>query len=248
MKNNNAAIGSAFSKIKRREMLGFISGAAVVSLLGCQREQSATSSSAVAQPLLSGDLPTCVVRPQQTEGPYFVDEALNRSDIRAEKEGVPLQLVCRVSQVSAGACTPLQSAVVDIWHCDAEGQYSDVSDRRSNTVGRTFLRGSQVTDTNGTAEFVTIYPGWYPGRTVHVHFKIRGGANQQSFEFTSQLYFDDALTDQVYAQAPYSNREQRDVRNVRDRIYQDGGDQLMLQLSRTEDSYIGTFDIGLEVA
>ncbi len=245
----NAAIGSALSPIKRREVLGFISGVAVVSLLGCQREQSATSSSAVAQTVSeTGDLPACVVRPQQTEGPYFVEEALNRSDVREDKEGVPLRLVFQVSQVNAAACVPLPGAVVDIWHCDAEGQYSDVSDRRFNTVGQTFLRGSQVTDSNGTVEFVTIYPGWYPGRTVHIHFKIRGGAGQQGFEFTSQLYFDDAVSDQVYAQAAYSDRGQRDLTNARDLIYQDGGEQLMLQLSPAETGYLGTFNIGLEVA
>lgn len=251
MKPNNASIGSAFSAIKRREMLGFLGGAAVVSLLGCQRQQSTATEPAIAQTgSQTGDLPACVVKPQQTEGPYFVDENLNRSDIREGKAGVPLRLVFRVSQVSVGACTPLAGAVVDIWHCDAEGKYSDVSDRRFNTVGQTFLRGSQVTNADGTVEFMTIYPGWYPGRTVHIHFKVRGGdaATQHGFEFTSQLYFDDALSDQVYTQAPYSNRGSWDVRNERDRIFQDGGEQLTLQLAPTEDGYTSTFDIGLEAA
>lgn len=239
------------NRIKRREMLGFLGGTAVVSLLGCQRQQSTATESAIAQTdLQTGDLPACVVKPQQTEGPYFVDEDLNRSDIREDKAGVPLRLMFRVSQVSASTCAPLAGAVVDIWHCDAEGRYSDVSDRRFNTVGQTFLRGSQVTDAEGTVEFMTIYPGWYPGRTVHVHFTIRGAdtAAQQGYEFTSQLYFDDALTDQVDAQAPYSSRGSRDIRNERDLIFQAGGEQLTLQLNPTEDGYTSTFDIGLEVA
>ncbi|MGP1386072.1 MAG: intradiol ring-cleavage dioxygenase [Thainema sp.] len=254
MNKNHGSVGSTFSTIKRRKMLGFISGTAVVSLLGCQRQQSTAPQPAIAQTesqtvAQATDLPTCVVKPQQTEGPYFVDEALNRSDIRAGKAGVPLKLVLRVSQVNAGACSPLPEAVVDIWHCDAEGMYSDVRDRSFDTVGQTFLRGSQVTDTNGTVEFVTIYPGWYRGRTAHIHFKIRGdAAAQQGFEFTSQLYFDDALSDQVYAQAPYNNRGQQDTKNNRDRIFQDGGDQLTLQLTPTEEGYISTFDIGLDVA
>jgi protocatechuate 3,4-dioxygenase beta subunit len=171
-----------------------------------------------------------VVRPQQTEGPYFVDEKLNRSDIRSDpadgavKPGVPLQLVFQVFQVGDRTCTPLRNAIVDVWHCDAAGVYSDVSDRSFNTVGQKFLRGYQVTNDNGTAEFLTIYPGWYPGRTVHIHFKIRTNSNSQSnYEFTSQLYFDDALTDQVHSQAPYAARSQRAEKNDQDGIFRNGG-------------------------
>jgi protocatechuate 3,4-dioxygenase beta subunit len=259
MNNHGQPLFSTF-KVKRREVLGFIGGAAAVSLLGCQREsasasapaqQSANQQSATA----ATNLPACVVRPEQTEGPYFVEEGLNRSDIRSDpgsgaiKAGVPLQIAFRVSQVSANACIPLAGAVVDVWHCDAEGMYSDVSDRNGSTVGQKFLRGAQTTGSDGSVAFTTIYPGWYGGRTVHIHFKIRSdAAAQQGYEFTSQLYFDDALTDQVHAQAPYSNKGQRDLVNAGDRIYQGGGDQLMLQLSPDSEGYSGTFDIGLEIA
>lgn len=253
---------SSASKIKRRQVLSFVSSAAVVSLLGCQREQSISaapaklSSQTVAETTVtetSANLPDCVVSPQQTEGPYFVEEALNRSDIRSDpsdgsvKAGAPLRLVLRVSQVSAGACTPLPGAVVDIWHCDAEGVYSDVRDRGFTTVGQKFLRGSQTTDSDGTVEFTTIYPGWYRGRTVHAHFKVRNSTAPQGYEFTSQLSFDDALTDQVYTQAPYSSRGQRDMKNGSDHIYQDGGEQLTLQLTPEKEGYTGTFDIGLQM-
>lgn len=255
---------SSSPRIKRREVLGFIGGATVVSLVGCQR-QTAAESAEVSTPASSTQtvadtaqaIPACVVSPEQTEGPYFVEEALNRSDVREGKAGVPLRLVLRVSQVSSGACMPLEGAVVDIWHCDAEGVYSDVGDgaasprenRSFSTVGQTFLRGSQVTDENGTVEFTTIYPGWYRGRTVHTHFKIRSdAAAQQGYEFTSQLYFDDALSDQVFTQAPYNSRGQRDVQNEGDRIYQDSGDQLMLQLTPGDQRYTGIFNIGLEIA
>lgn len=164
------------------------------------------------------------------------------------KAGVPLRLKLRVSEVSAGACISLTGAVVDLWHCDAEGVYSDVTDRGFSTVRQKFLRGSQITGADGTVEFITIYPGWYSGRAVHAHFKIRNNTEAQGYEFTSQLYFDDALTDQVHAQAPYSSKGQRDMRNGRDRIYQDGGEQLTLQLTEAEEGYTGTFDIGLEIA
>ena len=262
--------------IKRREVLNFIGGATVVSLLGCQRQRVAEPVNAAAENIaaenvaaeniaaeniaaenaaaraadsIAQSVPACVVSPEQTEGPYFVEESLNRSDIREGKAGAPLRLVLRVSQVSAGTCVPLKDAVVDIWHCDAEGVYSDVRDRSFNTVGQTFLRGAQVTDENGIVEFITLYPGWYRGRTVHTHFKIRSDATaQQGYEFTSQLYFDDALSDDVFSQSPYNSRGERDMRNERDRIYQSGGQQLTLQLTKAEEGYVGTFDIGLQIA
>jgi protocatechuate 3,4-dioxygenase beta subunit len=195
-----------------------------------------------------------MVKPQQTEGPYFVDEKLNRSDIRSDpsdgsvKQGVPLRLVFHVSRINGSFCTPLRGATIDLWHCDAMGVYSDVADPSFSTVGKKFLRGYQVTDANGTVNFVTIYPGWYPGRTVHIHFKIRtDSASQQGYEFTSQLYFDDALTDQIHAQAPYAAKGQRTQRNDQDGIFQGGGQQLILQLTKDAVGYVGTFDIGLQL-
>ncbi len=135
-------------------------------------------------------------------GPYYVDTGLQRSDIREEREGIPLELTFNVSRIDAGdisTCGPLAGAVVDIWHCDALGEYSGVQDNAAgdfDTTEATFLRGYQLTDDNGVARFTTIYPGWYQGRAVHIHFTIRDSAeSQQGYEFTSQLYFDDTLTD-----------------------------------------------------
>ncbi|MBD1836750.1 intradiol ring-cleavage dioxygenase [Coleofasciculus sp. FACHB-64] len=247
------------SMMKRREVLGFLGGTAAVSLVGCWRGESISakpisSSTQTPTPIAIAQTPTCVVKPQQTEGPYFVDEKLNRSDIRSDpsdgsvKPGVPLHLVFRVSGIDGRSCTPLRGATVDIWHCDALGVYSDVRDFNGDTQGQKFLRGNQVTDANGTVEFVTIYPGWYPGRTVHIHFKIRtDSASGRGSEFTSQLYFDDALTDRVHAQPPYAAKGQRTQRNDGDGIFQDGGDQLMLQLTQEAQGYVGTFDIGLQM-
>jgi protocatechuate 3,4-dioxygenase beta subunit len=245
------------SGLTRRQLLGFLGGMATVTIAGCFRQTSTSAllpnstslSKQSSAPALANN-PACVVKPQQSEGPYFVDEKLNRSDVRSNpgdgtiKPGVPLRLVFQVSQVGNAACTPLSNATVDIWHCDATGIYSDVNDRRFNTVGQKFLRGYQTTDADGKAEFITIYPGSYPGRAVHIHFKIRTAA-QTSYEFTSQLYFDDAITDQVQAQAAYGANPQR-VRNSQDGIFQQGGDQLMLQLAAAESGYVGRFEIGLE--
>jgi protocatechuate 3,4-dioxygenase beta subunit len=187
-----------------------------------------------------------------TEGPFFVDEQLNRSDVRSDpatgavKEGALLTLALYVTRVAAGACAPLPGALVDIWHCDADGLYSDVRDPRSSTVGQQFLRGQQVTDSDGRVEFVTIYPGWYPGRTVHIHFKVRGQADGGgTFDATSQLFFDDALTDAVFERAPYAARGTRTTRNENDGIYGSGGDQLIVAVAPEGEGYQGRFDIGL---
>jgi len=193
-----------------------------------------------------------VVVPEQTEGPYFVDLKLNRSDIRSDpsdgtvRDGAPLALTIRVAQVAANACTPLASAVVDIWQCDAAGAYSGVRDANPSTAGKQFLRGYQTTDAQGRAQFQTIYPSWYPGRTVHIHFKVRTNpADARGSEFTSQLYFDDAFTDQVYARAPYTSRSSGRTRNSADGIFRSGGQQLTLQVTPQGQGYAALFDLGL---
>ncbi len=191
--------------------------------------------------------PACVVRPEVTEGPYYVAENLVRSDIRADsttgtvKEGTPLALTFNISQVSNSACTPLQGATVEIWHCDAAGQYSDVSDPGFNTKGQNWLRGAQVTDANGKATFTTIYPGWYSGRAVHIHFKVHP---DETKVFTSQLFFDDTLSQQVFTQAPYASKGSTpDTLNSTDNIYQD---LLLLTTTKTDQGYAAAFDIGID--
>jgi protocatechuate 3,4-dioxygenase beta subunit len=198
----------------------------------------------------------CVVRPQQIEGPYFVDEKLNRSDIRPDprtkvmSEGVPLSLTFKVSRTEGSGCLPLAGAQVDVWHCDAEGLYSDTDDFQDDTRGFKFLRGYQITDRNGAASFTTIFPGWYPGRTVHIHFKIRVGPQGKGAggkAFTSQIYFDDALTDVIHTQLPYSKRGQRKVRNNRDVVSLIGGSKLILPLREQKKGYAGIFEVSLEM-
>jgi protocatechuate 3,4-dioxygenase beta subunit len=198
--------------------------------------------------------PACVITPEQTEGPYFVDERLRRSDIRVDpadgsiKAGVPLKLRLLVSAVGNGGCRPLAGAMVDVWHCDALGVYSDVEERAFKSTGKKFLRGYQVTDASGAVEFTTIYPGWYPGRAVHIHFKVRADPKAaRARELTSQLYFDEAITDKVYARMPYSARGRRTLENQGDGIFRDGGRQLMLALTEDAQGYAATFSVGMRI-
>lgn len=161
--------------------------------------------------------------------------------------GVPLNLIVKLSQVSSGgACAALTGALVDVWHCDALGLYSDVG--AQGTLGQKFLRGYQLTDATGEARFTTIYPGWYPGRAVHVHFKVRTSPGSASgLEFTSQMFFDEALTDVVHAQAPYSSKGRRNTTNASDGIYQAGGSQVLFPLAPSGDGYTGTFNVGVRL-
>lgn len=250
--------------LSRREMLRLTGATAAATLVGCVQGESSSQGSSgssidesQATSQSKSETPSCIVRPQQTEGPYFAEDRLNRSDIRSDptngsmSAGVPLSLILHVSRIDGSACKPLEGAIVDLWQCDALGVYSDFQDFNGlfDTRGKKFLRGFQTTDAAGKAKFMTIYPGWYPGRTVHIHFKIRTDpAGQKGSEFTSQLYFDDLVTDQVYTQAPYNTRGQRRQRNERDGIFQSGGKDLMLQVTKDAQGYVGKFDIGLRVA
>ncbi|HEV8386599.1 MAG TPA: hypothetical protein VGQ03_03150 [Nitrososphaera sp.] len=194
--------------------------------------------------------------PQQTEGPYFVDDMPNRSEILADtstgtiQEGIPLNVTINVYDVDDGACIPLSNAQVDLWHANSQGVYSGVE----GSPGTNFLRGYQLTDSNGTVQFSTIYPGWYEGRAIHIHVKVRTfeGSTETS-EWTSQFYLPNSTNDQVHTQPPYSDHGLVGMANEQDGIYTgpstDGliqsntGTHLMLALTEAGQGYAGTFNI-----
>lgn len=267
--NDDLPIGKILNRREVLVLLGAATAAmSAAALAACAPGQTATPASAPATTIratsvpaasapttapaattaASASLPSCIVRPEVTEGPYYVNEDLNRSDVRTDtstgkaKDGAPLVLTFNVSQVSNSGCTPLQGAKVEIWHCDAAGMYSDVSDPGFQTKGQNFLRGYQMTDANGKATFTTIYPGWYPGRTVHIHFKVHPDTHKV---FTSQLFFDDTFTDKVFAAQPYAAKGARNTRNVNDGIYED---QLLVNATKTADGYAAVFDIGMQLS
>jgi protocatechuate 3,4-dioxygenase beta subunit len=230
--------------ISRREALALL-GSAGVAMFAVRASSSSAAETAQS----------CVATPAQTEGPYFVDERLNRADIRSDpadgsvREGLPLTLALTISSVAAGKCAPLAGAMVDVWHCDIAGAYSDARDPGFNTVGKKFLRGYQVSDAAGVVQFTTVYPGWYEGRAVHIHFKVRGAAAaKRGYEFTSQFYFDDAFSDRVYARNPYARRRRRTMRNAGDGLFRDGGSRLILPVAENDAGYAANFNVGLRLA
>jgi protocatechuate 3,4-dioxygenase beta subunit len=256
MENDDIPVGQILSRRDGLKLLG-VSGAAFLAACAAPEETSTLvpTSISTAGSSATGTALDCVVRPELTLGPYFVDEQLERSDIRSEpsdgsvKEGVPLTLTINVLDVANSSCTPIEGAPVDIWHCDALGVYSGVSDQGFDTTGQKFLRGYQLTDATGKVQFLTIYPGWYSGRAVHIHFMIRTtGADTQSYEFVSQFFFDDALSDQVFTQEPYASKGDRDTRNTNDNIYSGGGDQLLLAVTGDNaNGYAAAINIGLDL-
>jgi protocatechuate 3,4-dioxygenase beta subunit len=168
--------------------------------------------------LLNSDV--CLLTREVTEGPFYFDPKLVRPNIAEGKQGVPITLLL---QVVDERCKPLNGARVDIWHCDATGVYSnypgqgDDSAHPVSTEGQSYLRGTQLADPRGVVRFQSIYPGWYPGRTPHIHFKVLIDSKNV---LTGQIFFPDALSEFIYQNVPpYSSRKQlRDTLNSDDSI------------------------------
>lgn len=238
------------TKLARRRFMQWMAASTGLFMAACHRDK----------PISAAELPKgCVVRPEQTEGPFYFDTQLERADIRSEpatgklKEGIPFVLNMQVSALKDGSCAPLQNVIVDIWHCDASGIYSGVKPSRmqaADTSDLKFLRGYQKTNHNGDVSFLTIFPGWYDGRTAHIHFKIRASLPDQStYEFTSQIYFDDAFNQLMYTNGVYIRDRAQRVTNRNDGIFnRDGGEQLIVYPVLGKNNYSAQFDITLDFA
>ncbi|MEV4145943.1 protocatechuate dioxygenase [Amycolatopsis sp. NPDC049691] len=203
---------------------------------------------------------TCTLTAATTQGPYYFDADKIRSDVREDKQGAKLRLALQVQD--SETCKPIPHAVVEIWHCDAGGLYSGAEAASGGggtpptgppptgtpptrtpppggdadlepTDDKRFLRGAQVTDQRGIVEFTTIWPGWYRGRTVHVHVMVHVG-NEKTL--TTQLMFDEALNSEVLATQPYAQRTGRDTFNDNDSIYQPS---MLLKVTKARDGYVG---------
>ena len=250
MHSDDEPVGRILSRRQALAVLG-LAGAGVT-VLGSAGVAYASADAATTESVSAGAV-DCVAKPEMVEGPYFVDEGLNRSDIRIDtsdgsvSDGTKLTLNLSVLQITDGACRPLPDAVVDIWHCDAYGVYSD--EAANNSVGQTFLRGYQVSNAAGRVRFVTVLPGWYQGRTIHIHIKIRTtGTDGNPYEFTSQLYFPEPFQLAYLATDPYAAKGERDTTNDTDFIYLNGGDQMLLSPRRQGHGWSADFCVGLDLS
>jgi protocatechuate 3,4-dioxygenase beta subunit len=216
---------------------GLIAAAAGAGGIAAEALESGASAAADGPAGVASGAVKCVLTPEQTEGPYYLAGEKVRRDITDGRPGTPLTL--RLHVVNASTCRAVERALVEVWHADAGGVYSGFG---SGAASRTFMRGGQRTGRNGLAVFRTVYPGWYQGRTVHVHVKVHLGG---SVVHTGQLYFPDAVTDGVYRAAPYLSRPGRDVRNSADAIFRNGGSKSLLAVHKTTSGYVGAITMGV---
>jgi protocatechuate 3,4-dioxygenase beta subunit len=216
--------------LRRRELLLALGGLSVAALwqaaCGSGGSKSATGTTGTAADTAANAQDaavSCVLSREVTAGPYYVANHLTRRDITDGRSGLPLGL--HIAVVDAGACKPIKGADVEIWHADALGVYSGV-----NGNSKRFLRGHQKSDSRGRVLFDTVYPGWYMGRTPHIHMKVhvRG-----SVVHTGQLFFDDRTSAAVYRTSSYRSHGQADTTNGSDSIYgAAGGSQAKVRLAR----------------
>jgi protocatechuate 3,4-dioxygenase beta subunit len=224
--------------MRRREMVALSAGAlASVALYACGTNENEADRSAAEGAATKAN---CVLTPEQEEGPFYIDLAQVRQDIVEDQPGVPLALALTV--VDSATCKPIRDAAVDIWHCDALGVYS--GEPSESSEGETYLRGIQLTDGSGVAEFATIYPGQYPGRTTHIHIKVHLGGRQSDGSYagghvshTGQLFTSDRRDAEVFRLAPYKrNTAELTPRNA-DGVFRDqGGSSSVLALTPVGDS------------
>jgi protocatechuate 3,4-dioxygenase beta subunit len=235
------------SDITRRQLIGAAGVAGAAWVVGTKLLDG--TSAAAARRATSAA--ACVLAPSLTEGPYWVDERLHRSDLRVDprdgsvQAGVPIRLGITIVRADGG-CSPQPGAVVDMWQANAAGEYSDES--ALGTTGKRYLRGYQITDQGGRVSFLTILPGWYRGRTVHIHVRIRVlHGSSATYDFTTQLFFDELVNNAVLARSPYTTRGRRDTTNAADMIFaQSGGKTIVPLTSNAAGGYRGEITLGLD--
>ena len=228
-------------------MLGALTaagGAAIAGACGASASPTTASTGSSATGDSSGGTSNsaCAVIPSETEGPYpdrtgmINNAAFYRQDITEGKPGAPLTLALTVVNVASG-CTPVADATIEVWHCDHTGGYSEY------TTAGTYLRGLQKTGANGRATFATIYSGWYPGRSTHVHLEVFVNG---SLVKTTQMAFPEDVTAAVYAQGAYASRGQTPTTNSRDNVFSDGvANELATVTGSITSGYTASLQIGI---
>ncbi|XP_054155504.1 uncharacterized protein LOC128953975 [Oppia nitens] len=197
----------------------------------------------------------CVLTPESSEGPFYLPYHLTRRDVREDREGLPFVLKLTVTDVNT--CEPLNNVTVDIWQADASGEYSGYVRASPSGGGHsppsdnaTFLRGIQMTDQNGQAEFMTIFPGWYDPRTTHIHLQTHLAGRTLH---TGQLYFPDKMVARIGRYYPYNNTKYVRMNNAEDWLFKrfNGQDSMIqrfkpLRGRRLANGLVGEIIVGLD--
>lgn len=226
---------------RRVALAGFVGLAAL--LAACTPDGATTPGTPTAAGSATADLfegvNTCVLTPEATEGPFYFDPERVRSDIREDRRGTRLDVAIRVQD--SETCRPIPNAVVEIWHCDAEGVYSGYASGEEAAPERRsrFLRGAQVTDADGVVRFTTVHPGFYQGRCVHIHAMVHLADTRV---LTTQTMFPEDVNDAVFAAPPYAGRGER-VRNTDDAIFRE---PMLMTMRRTGDGHLGVIAFAVD--
>ncbi len=241
-----------FSRRTALSVLGSAGVAAVAAACGSTptSPSSAGTSTTTTTGGTTGSATSCVVSPEETIGPYpdrtgmLTNQAFYRQDVTEGRAGTPLTLELTVVNVRA-SCAPVANAAVEIWQCDASGNYSEYAQPGFNGVGQTFLRGLQTTNASGAVRFTTIYPGWYNGRATHIHVDVY--INNTRVKVT-QIAFPENISAQVYAQGVYASKGQNTTTNARDNVFSDGvNDELAVVSGSLSTGLTASLTIGISV-
>lgn len=231
------------TRLNRRDALTLVAVTAAGGTL-MSRAAFAQETNAATESTLMPGADVCVITPEVTEGPYYFDPKLERADITEGRPGVATTIKL---QVVDALCQPLGGARVDIWHCDATGVYSGYANQTGgvDTTGETFMRGTLFANDHGVVEFQTVYPGWYSGRTTHVHFKV---FLDETTVLTGQIFFPDALSQYLYENIePYKARgSDRDTLNANDNIATQATRASFAYVKELSDKYLVAMIVGVD--
>jgi protocatechuate 3,4-dioxygenase beta subunit len=225
-------------KIGRREAMALMGAVSAAAAFGCSNSSTSPSSTTTTTTDPTTTNAACAVTPTETAGPFPSVTSLFRSDIREDRQGIPLTLTIKVVNSSA-SCAPVANASVEIWHADVAGNYSEYSSEAS----KTYLRGVQTTDAGGQVVFTTIYPGWYQGRATHIHVDVKiNGVSRK----VTQMAFAEAVNNAVYASSVYASRGSNPTANAADGIFSDSlASELVTPAGSPSSGYTATFQVGI---
>ena len=239
-----------YNPVRRREALVGAGAAAGVAAAAYFLKAPRMIADAIAVAPSASDAAACTLSKEVTEGPYWIDTALSRRNITEGKKGAKLALYIKV--IDAGTCKPIKGADVEIWHADATGEYSGFDGGSSggppgsgSTTSTRYLRGHQKSDATGRVRFDTLYPGWYNGRTPHIHVKVHVGGKEIH---TGQIFFADATSTKIYRTGAYKSRGKQSTTNSEDSIYKQATGKARDRITKRSGNkgYKGTITLGVD--